>query len=243
MIKTKQSSINKILAFALAGIFSVSTYADGHGDHEDMKKDVMKKEKMMKEHAMEKKADAMKSAGPKIGMPAPEFSLMSADGKKVSLADYSGKLVVLEWTNHECPFVQKHYDSNNMQDLQKKYTGKDVVWLSIISSAPGNQGHIDAAQAMKLSKDRGVAATHVLFDPTGEVGKTYRAKTTPHMYIVDKSGDLVYMGGIDSIKSANPSDIPKADNYVAMALDQVMAGQKVAQPSTRPYGCGVKYKS
>jgi peroxiredoxin len=181
-------------------------------------------------------------AAAEVGAPAPDFSLKSADGKEVKLSDYAGKNVILEWTNHECPFVVKHYGSGNMQNLQAKYTGKDVVWLSIISSAPGKQGFVDAAKAQSLTQERNAKPSAVLFDPSGEVGKAYDAKTTPHMYIVNKAGELVYAGGIDSIQSANPEDIKKADNYVEMAMAEVLAGKEVSKSVTRPYGCSVKYK-
>lgn len=180
-------------------------------------------------------------AGAEVGAPAPDFSLKSADGADVKLSDYAGKNVILEWTNHECPFVKKHYGSGNMQSLQAKYTGKDVVWLSIISSAPGKQGFVDAAEAQSLTQERKAKPSAVLFDPNGEVGKAYDAKTTPHMYIVNKEGELVYAGGIDSIQSANPDDIKKADNYVDMAMAEVLAGKEVSKSVTRPYGCSVKY--
>jgi peroxiredoxin len=181
-------------------------------------------------------------AAAEIGAPAPDFSLKSADGEEVKLSDFAGKNVILEWTNHECPFVKKHYGSGNMQSLQEKYTEQDVVWLSIISSAPGKQGFVDAEQANALTEDRDAKPSAVLFDPSGEVGKSYNAKTTPHMYIVNKKGELVYAGGIDSIQSANPDDIKKADNYVDMAMAEVLAGESVTRASTRPYGCSVKYK-
>ncbi|WP_016957325.1 thioredoxin family protein [Catenovulum agarivorans] len=178
-----------------------------------------------------------------IDASAPNFSLTNEQGQTVSLSDYQGKYVVLEWTNHKCPYVVKHYDSGNMQSLQKKYTAQDVVWLSIVSSAPGKQGYVDAAEAQELTKSRSAAPTHVLFDPSGEVGKLYGAKTTPHMYIIDKQGKLRYAGGIDSIKSANPADIKKADNYVEQGLSALMSGQTIANKLTPPYGCSVKYKS
>ncbi len=176
------------------------------------------------------------------GSMAPDFKLPSASGKEVRLSDYKGKIVVLEWMNHGCPFVRKQYDSGNMQALQKKYTAKDVVWLSIISSAEGNQGYVNAADALKEKKENFSVATNVLLDPTGDVGRMYEAKTTPHMYIVDKAGTLVYQGAIDSIADANKDSVKTAKNYVASSLDELMAGKKVSQPATKSYGCGVKYK-
>jgi peroxiredoxin len=179
-------------------------------------------------------------AGPKVGAPAPAFELTAADDKTYKLADYRGKHVVLEWTNHDCPFVKKHY-KGNMQALQKEFTGKGVVWLSIISSAPGKQGHVDAAKATELTKTRGAAPSAVLFDPTGNVGRQYEAKTTPHMYVIDPQGTLVYMGGIDSVPSTDVDDIAEATPHVKVALTETLAGKPVSTPVTKPYGCAVKY--
>ena len=178
-----------------------------------------------------------------IDAPAPVFTLTNSNGETVSLSDYQGKHVVLEWTNHLCPYVKKHYDSDNMQQLQRKFGAQEVVWFSIISSAPGKQGHVDADQANQLTVDRDAQPSHVLFDPEGDVGKRYAAKTTPHMYIIDPQGVLRYAGGIDSIKSANPADIPKADNYVDIGLNALLTGQPIEQQLTPPYGCSIKYKS
>jgi peroxiredoxin len=178
-----------------------------------------------------------------VDAPAPDFSLINSQGEKVSLADFKGKHVVLEWTNHLCPYVAKHYNSDNMQSLQRKYTENDVVWLSIISSAPGKQGYVDASEANQLTSSRNASPSHVLFDPSGEVGKMYSAKTTPHMYIIDPAGQLRYAGGIDSIKSANPSDIPKAENYLDVGLAALLSGQEVKKKLTPPYGCSIKYQS
>ncbi|HUR41463.1 MAG TPA: redoxin domain-containing protein [Verrucomicrobiae bacterium] len=180
------------------------------------------------------------SAAPQLNQPAPAFKLAGSDGKQHSLADYKGKYVVLEWTNHECPFVKKHY-AGNMQMLQKDLTRKGAVWLSIVSSAPGKQGAVDAAKATELTLARGAAPTVVLLDPNGEAGRAYEAKTTPHMYIVAPDGKLIYMGGIDSIPSSDAADIPKATQYVQVALTEAMAGKPVTNASTRPYGCSVKY--
>lgn len=180
-------------------------------------------------------------AAAKVGEPAPAFTLTGSDGKSYSLAGFKGKYVVLEWTNHECPFVKKHYHSGNMQAQQKELTGKGVVWLSVISSAPGKQGHVDAAGASALTQARGAAPTAVLLDPSGEAGRQYGAKTTPHMYIVAPDGRLIYMGGIDSVPSADPDDIAGATPYVKLALAEAMAGKPVGNASTKPYGCSVKY--
>lgn len=177
------------------------------------------------------------------GEKAPDFKLngLNPKTKEVSLSDYKGKIVVLEWMNHGCPFVRKHYDSGNMQSLQKKYTDKNVIWLSIVSSAAGKQGHVNTEGAIKQKKDNKSSATDVLLDPTGEVGKLYGAKTTPHMYIVDKEGTLVYQGAIDSTPDAEKDSIPSAKNYVAAALDEIVAGKKVTAHTTKSYGCSVKY--
>lgn len=179
----------------------------------------------------------------KVDAEAPQFSLQNSQGEMVSLADYKGKHVILEWTNHLCPYVMKHYESDNMQSLQRKYTDQDIVWLSIISSAPGKQGYVDADKANQLTSERNATPTHVLFDPEGTVGKLYAAKTTPHMYIIDPQGELKYAGGIDSIKSANPADIPKAINYVNASFDALLSGQEIDKKLTPPYGCSIKYKS
>ena len=177
----------------------------------------------------------------KIGKKAPEFTLTASDGKVHNLKDYRGKYVVLEWINYDCPFVRKHYKSENMQTLQKRYTAKDVVWLSICSSAPGKQGNFSNEVIAERSAELGASHTAYLIDADGMVGKWYDAKTTPHMFVIDPEGRLVYMGGIDDIRSTDVKDIPKATNYVAAALDASMAGKKVAVTSSKPYGCGVKY--
>ena len=172
---------------------------------------------------------------------APEFTLTDTNGTEHSLSDFKGKIVVLEWFNHGCPFVKKHYSQGNMQALQKKYTGKDVVWLSIISSAPGKQGHASAADHNKMAADKGTAATAILMDEDGKVGKAYAAKTTPHLFIIDASGELVYQGAIDDKRSTNPADIASSKNYVAEALDALLAGNAPPVAKTNPYGCSVKY--
>jgi len=177
----------------------------------------------------------------KIGSPAPAFTLTDTHGKSHALADFKGKVVVLEWLNHDCPFVKKHYDSGNMPAVQSKYTAEGVVWLSVNSSAPGKQGNFPPEKANELTRQKKGAATAVLLDPDGKVGKAYGAKTTPHMYVIDAQGVLRYAGAIDSVASTDPADIPKADNYVAAALDAVLAGKPVANASTQPYGCSVKY--
>jgi peroxiredoxin len=177
----------------------------------------------------------------KIGEPAPGFTGIDTSGKSHALNDFRGKPVILEWTNHDCPYVRKHYSSGNMQQQQQAATGQGAVWLSIISSAPGKQGHVTPAQADALTAERKAAPSAVILDEKGEIGRLYEAKTTPHMYIIDADGKLAYMGGIDSIGSANPADIGKATQYVPAALAQVMNGEPVASSVTRPYGCSVKY--
>ena len=180
-------------------------------------------------------------ANVEVGKPAPDFSGVDSDGNMQTLSQYKGKTVVLEWTNHDCPYVRKHYHSGNMQALQKEATSKGIIWLSIISSAPGKQGHVSAAQANELTKSRNAAPTAVILDESSAIGRLYGAKTTPHMYIINPAGDLVYMGGIDNIASSNEDDIPKATNYVKVALQDLAEGKPIADQVTRPYGCSVKY--
>jgi hypothetical protein len=178
-----------------------------------------------------------------VDQPAPAFSAKTADGRSIDLASLRGKTVVLEWTNHECPYVRKHYDSGNIPTLQKDATAKGVVWLQVISSAPGEQGFVDGAAAAKLNANRGAAPTATLLDPSGQIGKAYGAQTTPHMYVITPEGQLAYKGGIDSIATSKIDDIAKADPYVKLALADLAAGRKVAQANTRPYGCAIKYAS
>lgn len=177
-----------------------------------------------------------------VGKPSPNFTATDSDGKSHSLSDYKGKVVVLEWLNHGCPYVKKHYNSGNMQKLQKTYAEKGVVWLSIISSAPGKQGYSTPEEANETIKQKQAFPTALLIDPDGIVGKLYDAKTTPHMYIINSDGVLVYNGAIDDIRSANVDDIAKAKNYVQLALDEILAGKEVSTKTSRPYGCSVKYK-
>ncbi|HYI08138.1 MAG TPA: thioredoxin family protein [Thermoanaerobaculia bacterium] len=185
-------------------------------------------------------ANALKE--PTVGSPAPALTLTDTRGKQHNLADYKGKHVVLEWVNFGCPFVKKHYESGNMQATQKKAVDKGVVWLSVCSSADGKQGHMDAADWNEEIADRKLSSTAVLIDESGAVGKTYGAKTTPHMYVVNPQGVLIYKGAIDDKPSTNQKDIPGARNHVLAALDESMAGKPVSMASTTPYGCSVKYK-
>jgi len=180
-------------------------------------------------------------AQPAIGKPAPEFTLKDTAGKEHSLSDFKGKTVVLEWVNHGCPFVKKHYGPGNMQKLQKAATDKGVVWLSICSSAPGKQGHMDAAAAAAKSKEVNANATAYLLDEDGTVGKAYNARTTPEMFVINPEGALVYMGAIDDKASVDPADIDSAVNHVTAALEEALAGKPVTVPTTKPYGCSVKY--
>lgn len=180
-------------------------------------------------------------AAPQIGSPAPEFTLTDSNGTSHKLSDFKGKFVVLEWLNHGCPFVQKHYDGGNMQGLQKEYTGKDVVWLSIVSSAPGKQGHMSPEETNKAKEEKGSAATAILLDEDGTVGQLYDAKVTPELYVINPEGTLIYMGAIDDKKSVDAADVAGAKNYVKQALDEAMAGKPVSEPTTTPYGCSVKY--
>jgi hypothetical protein len=176
-----------------------------------------------------------------IGKLAPAFSLPAASGKTITSTQFKDKVVVLEWLNHGCPFVRKHYDSNNMQALQKKYLAQGVVWLSIISSAPGKQGHVTAKAAADEAKKYNSEASEILIDEDGTIGRAFEAKVTPHMYVIGKDGRIFYQGAIDSIASADIDDVAKAENYVARALDATIKGEKIKIASTKAYGCGVKY--
>lgn len=181
------------------------------------------------------------SATVRVGEPAFAFEGVDTQGMTQRLADYRGKTVVLEWTNHDCPYVRKHYGAGNMQKQQKEAAAQGVVWLSVISSAPGKQGYVSATEADALTQSRNAAPHAVILDPEGTIGRAYGAKTTPHMYIIDETGTLVYMGGIDSLTTANPDDIPRATQYVQVALQERAAGKPISMPVTRPYGCSVKY--
>ena len=181
------------------------------------------------------------AADAKIGAPAPAFTLTDTAGVTHNLSDFAGKTVVLEWTNHDCPFVKKHYNGENMQRQQAEATADGVVWLVVNSSAPGKQGYVSPAQADQIQADWKAQQTAYLFDTDGTVGQAYGAKTTPHMYIIDGEGVLRYNGAIDSIPSASPADIQKAEQYVEIALAELAAGEPVSRPLTQPYGCSVKY--
>jgi peroxiredoxin len=178
----------------------------------------------------------------RVGDAAPDFTGTDSNGKTHKLSEYRGKYVVLEWTNNGCPFTQKHYESGNMQSLQKDWTAKGVVWLTVLSSAPGEQGYMTATQENGYLGKVNAAPTAALLDPTGAIGHEYAAKTTPHMFVIDPSGKLIYAGAIDDHATTDPGDIKSSKNYVSAALTEAMAGQQVATASTRPYGCSVKYQ-
>ncbi len=179
--------------------------------------------------------------GVEVGQAAPEFKLTDSTGKFHSLSDFKGKHVVLEWINLQCPFVKKHYDGGHMQNLQREFTGKGVVWLAICSSAKGKQGHMAAAEINAAIKEKNAAMTAYLIDEDGKVGKAYGAKTTPHMFIVSPQGKVIYAGAIDSIRSADSADVEKAQNYVRTALNEALTGKAVSTAETEAYGCSVKY--
>lgn len=184
---------------------------------------------------------AIAHATPKIGEAAPDFSVEDINGEAVNLADLKGKYVVLEWNNNKCPFVKKHYDTGNMQKLQKEVTGDDVVWITVVSSAPGKQGFVTAEEAKEIVKTRDAAPTHVVLDPEGTLGKAYDAKTTPHMFVINKDGNLAYAGAIDDNDSMRRSTVETASNYVRLALASLKKGEQPETQQTQPYGCSVKY--
>jgi peroxiredoxin len=177
----------------------------------------------------------------KVGTPAPDFSGTDSHGKTQQLSAYRGKYVVLEWTNSDCPYTRKHYESGNMQSLQKEWTAKGVVWLSILSSAPGHQGYLTAAQENSYLAREKAAPSAVVLDPTGAIGHEYEAKTTPHMFIIDPNGKLIYEGAIDDHPTADASDIKESKNYVDEVLSAAMAGKPLPVSYTASYGCSVKY--
>ncbi len=177
-----------------------------------------------------------------IGKPAPDFTARGSDGKSYQLADLKGKFVVLQWYNRDCPFIVKHYEPGNMQMLQGKYAKLGVIWFEVVSSAPDKQGYLTAQEAQKNRAQVGSKALATLLDPEGEIGRLFKAKTTPHMFIIDPKGILIYNGAIDDHNSVSSDDIPMSKNYVAAALDEALAGKPVTTPFTKPYGCSVKYK-
>lgn len=180
-------------------------------------------------------------AQPQPGKAAPDFTAVDSKGKTVRLSDFKGKTVVLEWTNQDCPYVRKHYETDTMQSLQRDATADGVVWLTVSSSAPGFQGHVNALEAEKLTADRKASPTAFLLDPEGQIGRAYEARVTPHMFVIDKAGLVAYMGAIDDRPTSNHGDVKGARPYVREALAAIKAGQPVKTTSTRPYGCSVKY--
>lgn len=180
-------------------------------------------------------------AAPQVGEKAPDFEAKATSGAPIRLADMNGRKIVLEWTNDGCPFVRKHYETGNMQKTQRAAKAKGAAWITIISSAPGKQGYLTADEADALTAKRNAAPDYVILDPSGEIGRLYGAKTTPHMFVIDEEGVLRYAGAIDDKPSANHATVEGAKNYVLAALDDLSAGRAVATPVTNPYGCSVKY--
>jgi alkyl hydroperoxide reductase subunit AhpC len=180
-------------------------------------------------------------AAAKVGDPAPDFTATASSGKTVRLADYRGKFVVLEWHNNGCPYVGKHYNSGNMQRLQKQWTSQGVVWFTILSSAPGKQGFVTASEENDYLAKEQAAPTAALLDPTGEIGHLYDAKTSPQMVVINPQGVVIYSGAIDDKPTTDLQDVQGARNYVSLALQEAIAGKPVQTPATRPYGCSVKY--
>jgi len=177
----------------------------------------------------------------KVGEKAPDFTLEDISGQEHSLSDFSGKIVVLEWVNHGCPYVKKHYRSGGMQSVQSDMADKEVVWLSICSSAPGKQGYMSNSEWVATIESKGMKSAAVLVDADGKVGRLLGARATPHMFVIDEEGALAYNGAIDSIRSANSADVDRAENYVVSAVEALIKGEPVAKRSTKPYGCSVKY--
>jgi hypothetical protein len=177
----------------------------------------------------------------RVGDPAPDFTATDTNGKVHKLSEYQGKFVVLEWTNRGCPYTQKHYNSGNMQRLQREWTGRGVIWLTVISSAPGKQGYVTASEENAYLKQVNAAPTAVLLDPTGTLGHLYDAKTTPHIFIINPKEALIYNGAIDDRPTTDLADVNGAKNYVSIALEEATSGKPVSNPTSRPYGCSVKY--
>jgi len=186
-------------------------------------------------------ASSITALAARVGEPAPHFAATDSNGKIQSLSSYRGKFVVLEWHNQGCPYTQKHYNSGNMERLQKEWTQKGVVWFTVISSAPGTQGYVTAAQENDYLRRMNAAPTAALLDPMGDLGHLYSAKTTPHMFIINPDGVLIYDGAIDDKPTPDQADIPTSRNYVSLALSEAMSGKPVSTPTSRPYGCSVKY--
>jgi len=185
--------------------------------------------------------DVAAGAAPQIGQPAPDFTTMDSRGNPVQLQSYRGKTVVLEWTNADCPYTRKHYSSGNMQSVQGLAQQNGVVWLTVISSAPGKQGYVNGPAADALTQSRKAVPAAVLLDPQGAVARLYAAKTTPHLFVIDKNGTLQYMGGMDSLATVDEADIARAEPYLKEAMLAVVQGKSVAHAVTKPYGCSIKY--
>ena len=189
------------------------------------------------------RAGAIGTSAARPGVQAPTFSAPDINGRTVSLGDYAGKIVILEWTNDGCPFVGKHYDSGNMQALQRRYIGEGAVWLTIASSAPGEEGYVTPTEARADLARWRAAPSDFLLDPNGVVGRLYDARATPHMVVIDRNGRIAYMGAIDDTPSTSLADVKTAKNYLVAALDEIAAGKPVTVASTRAYGCSIKYKA
>ncbi len=181
-------------------------------------------------------------AAVQVGRPAPDFTLTGTSGEEHSLSDFAGKYVILEWTNHKCPFVVKHYKEGHMQSLQKQMVDDGAVWLQIVSSAEGKQGYVSAEQGEALRKEKEMNSTAMLIDASGKVGREYGARTTPHMYLISPKGVLLYQGAIDSNNSTRSEDIAGAENYLLSAYESAKEGKQIENASTVPYGCGIKYQ-
>lgn len=177
-----------------------------------------------------------------VGEQAPDFQVADANGNMHSLSDYEGKYIILEWLNHDCPFVRKHYNGNNMQELQKKYTGQGVVWFSVISSAPGTQGYLEPEAARQITIEKNASPTAVLLDTDGTMGRAYDARVTPHMYVINPEGVLEYNGAIDDKPTARLRDLDDAHNYLTAAMASLMNNEPVEVTTNTPYGCTVKYE-
>ncbi|KAB2821710.1 MAG: redoxin domain-containing protein [Candidatus Dadabacteria bacterium] len=182
------------------------------------------------------------AADTQVGKTAPDFTFTDIEGTAAKLSDFKGKYVVIEWFNHGCPFMEKHYKSDKMQDLQRKYTEDGVIWIAVNSTNEGHANYKDPGMTRKEAESYGTSATYIVLDPSGKIGKLYGAKTTPDIFIVDLQGKMIYKGAADSIESTDTGDIARAENYIDLALTQAMAGKPVATPETKPYGCGVKYE-
>ena len=226
---------DKLKKITLGGLIAISLVATGCQAPVETSEDTS--------NVTEISTVAQKPNQARINEMAPDFTGVDSNGVSHDLSDFKGKVVVLEWTNHQCPFVAKHYGSSNMQKLQKEATSKGVVWLSIISSAPDTQGYVSGTEANQLTKSRDASPTAVILDPEGNIGRLYNARTTPHMYVIAPDGVLRYMGAIDNKPRTNYADVKTENNYVSAAIDSILNNRPVETTVTQPYGCSVKYKS